>query len=216
MGCLIQTGRSRRRRRIRLPVPRQSHRIHSATTTRDWRVAFSLLAFFLPYGTALKDHTQRVKAFGVDLEVSAIMLFVLVGLTLSLTGIYLRSRNYEERIQGKDSEVSTLASKVENLQEELRRAKRLDVSALITLENAEDGILPEQLKCNLLLFGGVERKLPAVRGGVTKGQYRLEIQSITQNEVIQALQCTESSKGRRWALDRIDPLSPEYKLRPAP
>ena len=47
-------------------------------------VAFWVLSFFLPYGKKIKGKTQKIKAFGIDLEVSILTLLLLVGLPTAL------------------------------------------------------------------------------------------------------------------------------------
>ena len=54
-----------------------------------------LLSFFSSFGDKFKDKTQKIKGFGIDLEVSVLSLFILVGVALSFAGIYLNVMNYE-------------------------------------------------------------------------------------------------------------------------
>lgn len=49
-------------------------------------VVFCVLSFFFPYGEKLKGKIQKIKGFGVDLEVSVLTLFIIIGVILSFSG----------------------------------------------------------------------------------------------------------------------------------
>jgi hypothetical protein len=174
-------------------------------------VLFSLVAFVAPFGTNLKDKTQRIKGFGLDLEVSVLTLFVLIGLTLSLSGIYLITRDYEAKLNELSEYRVKLARAEEDFSRALAQARQFDVTALLKLEDDGNHPDPADLRCGLRLFIGPTRPL-TVEAGIKAGQYSVTIHSITQETVIRALECQHTKTKRQWILEQFNPLSPEYSL----
>lgn len=62
-------------------------------------VVFALLSFLRPNAVTLQGKTQKIKGFGLDLEISVLTLFVLIGMTFSLIGAYLVVQDYEGKIR---------------------------------------------------------------------------------------------------------------------
>jgi hypothetical protein len=175
-----------------------------------------LIVAALPFNisTAYKDKVQHIKAFGVDLDISVLTLLVLVALTLSLTGAFFLSRDYEQRLAA----LSELPAKLSALDTahrvELARAKQVDVIALITLDGLDVDHAPEpkELSCTLRLHGGAGTKELEVSEGVLKAQYSVLLENLTAEERIRTLQC-KTKDGRAWFIDKFNPLEPEYELK---
>jgi hypothetical protein len=178
-------------------------------------VLFSMFAFYRPFGLPLKEKTQRLRGFGLDLEISVLTLFVLIGLTFCLTGFYLLTRDYESKIEELSGLKEDLRRAEKDFAVALRQAKQFDVTAFITLDSAADQGMPrpDQLECKLLLFGGGSqpRKL-AVEAGIVESQYRVVVENLTESMQIRMLQCQDTSTRRRWTLETFNPLEPEYRL----
>ena len=176
-------------------------------------VLFALGVFVSPRGARLRETTQKIKGFGLDVEVSVLTLFVLIGLTFSLAGIYLIVRDYEKKV----SEVGTLRLELARAERDFSRAlaqaKQIDVTALVTLQEPGGAPpLPDDLRCRLHVFAGSTRQL-RVDPGVKPLQYYVNIDNISPAEVIRALECLHPGSNRRWALENFNPLQPEYQLR---
>ena len=79
-------------------------------------VLFCLGSFIFPYGEKFKSTNQVFKGYGLDLEISLLTVFVLLGVALSLTkvGIFLYTSARD---------VSTLAADNNRLLVELKNAK---------------------------------------------------------------------------------------------
>lgn len=176
-------------------------------------VVFALITFVSPRGAKLRESRQKIKGFGLDVEVSVLTLFVLIGLTFSLAGIYLIVRDYEKKVAELGETRLELARAERDFSRALAQAKQIDVTALITLqEPGGTPPLPDDLRCRLHVFAGVTRQL-RVDPGVKPLQYYVNIDNISPSEVIRALECQHPSSNRRWALENFNPLQPEYQLR---
>ena len=177
-------------------------------------VLFALLAFVLPFGLSLKDTTQKIKGFGLDLQVSVLALFVLIGLTLSLTGIYLITQDYESKIE----ELTDYKVKLQNAEhafkQALAQARQVDVQALITLNDAgaEGSPDPQKLRCKLFIFGDAQPRDLRVEKGIQKGEYSVWIDNMNAGTIIRRLVCEDPDENRKWTLEKFNPLNPEYSL----
>jgi len=85
---------------------------------------------------------QKLKGFGMDLNVSIVTLLVLVGLVLSLTSTFLQVKNY-------DSELASAKQKATGLEVALSQARKMNVNAHITFEGVTtpEDIKLEDLQC---------------------------------------------------------------------
>lgn len=175
-------------------------------------VLFSLTAFVRPFGVSLRDTRQKIKGFGLDLEVSVLTLFVLIGVTLSLSGIYLVTRDYEAKLGELADYRIRLARAEEDFSRALAQARQIDVTALVTLDDDGNHPAPSELRCELQLFGSPRGRPLSVESGIKPGQYAITIHSITSENVIRALDCQHAQTNRTWTLEKFNPLAPEYRL----
>src|SRR4051812_22761254 len=84
----------------------------------------SVFAFTRP-SSPLKEKTQRIKGFGLDLEVSVLTLIVLIGLTFSLAGIYLVTRDYDTTVKALSGAREDLKRARENFDYAIDQAKKI-------------------------------------------------------------------------------------------
>jgi hypothetical protein len=176
-------------------------------------VLFSIFAFVRP-SNSLKDKTQRIRGFGLDLEVSVLTLFILIGLTFSMAGIYLVTREYEKKIEDLAGAKDDLKRAEIDFAHALRQARQIDVTAYVTLDGSNDqGVpRPEQLECNLFLFGSQSPRRLSVGPGIQERQYQILIENLSQAVPIRLLTCQDTLTRRAWKLDQFNPLEPEYRL----
>ena len=98
-------------------------------------IIFCILSFLLPYGEKFRDKTQKVKGFGLDLEVSVLTLLILIGVSMSLTGVYLQICDYKGQL---DEAIRRRYA----AEDALSQTKKMEMKILVTLENAGEDDIP--------------------------------------------------------------------------
>jgi len=174
-------------------------------------VLFTLVMFLRPNSANLHGKTQKLKGFGLDLEISVLTLFVLIGMTFSLVGTYLVVQDYETKVRETGELRQALTRASEAFDVALRKARQVDVTALIDLQDVGDRVPdPNDLTCEVHLFNAPPRKLPVARG-VDRGQYYVTLDNLSAGLLLLKLECRDSD--RRWTIARFNPLEPQYLLR---
>lgn len=157
---------------------------------------------------------QKLKGFGLDLNVSVVTLLVLVGLVLALTSTFLQVRNY-------DSALSEAEKKAEALNVALSQAKRMNVSADISFEGISklSDLKLEDLKCRYYIDNPDTNAGWVDDAKLTKGvhglSFVLTLEDITPKSRIEVIEVTDQNPQhpRRWEIKDIGTvLRPSYRL----
>jgi len=176
-------------------------------------VLFCLLALMLPFGAKIKDKTQRFKGFGVDVELSVLALFVMTGLVLSLTGIYLVTRDYETKLQELAQYKTRLERAEVDFKNAIERSQRFDVRVLLDLEGVSDADAPtpDQLICQVQKS---RDKLTTVEvePGYKPNQYAANLPNVSSDTRFIQMVCKDNTR-RGWIVENFAPLEPELMLR---
>ena len=173
-------------------------------------IVFCLLSFVFPYGERFKDKIQKIKGFGVDLEVSVITLFILIGVILSFTSIYLQLKDYQNQLASAKTEV--LAA-----QKALVQSQKMEITALVTLEGvAARNDIPklEEVRAEYYLSGSDEPMEAQLSKGYHENQFRVTFKDITRATHIRSLVVQDRSRDnpRRWTIENFMPFEPFYNL----
>jgi hypothetical protein len=165
-------------------------------------------AFIFPYGERLRGKIQKIKAFGLDLEISVITFFVLVGVVFCTAGVYLRMKNYETTL----AEVSIERDKA---REALTLSKKFELTAVINLENLDENNIPklDDLRCSYCLYGDMSPRNIDVVKGYRSNQFKIIFKDISSKSQIAQLTLEEISTGRKWIKENFMPLEPSYTLK---
>ncbi|MBA3357584.1 MAG: hypothetical protein H0U18_16915 [Pyrinomonadaceae bacterium] len=92
---------------------------------------------FTERATPLKT-PQRIKGFGVELEISVLTLLVLVGLILSLSSIYIQVTGYQQQLISSQKQLDTLDREVASARRQLEAAKKIDLTVFVNLEGVNN------------------------------------------------------------------------------
>ena len=170
-------------------------------------------SFVFPYGDRFKGKIQKVKAFGLDLEVSVIAFFVIVGVIFSLTGAYFQQKNYEKKIADTEEALANKDRELKEKEKDLNKKIELEIKPSILLENIDADSKPELE--NLICSYQISGKWDSVR--VEKGVFRLDyaivLEDITPSDHIEFLKVEDSLTGRMWVKEIGSILTPKYSLR---
>jgi hypothetical protein len=186
---------------------------------------FASLAVMLPFGARLQGKTQQIKGFGLELEVSAVVLFFLVGLLLSLIGVYLFTKDYENRL----ATFAGIEAKLERAEQDFReareafreglvKAQQVDVNVLISLADIDPETAPKEtdLTCTVQTFDDRPPTPVPLRRGPQKGQYKARFEDVKSDALLPVMECTHGKWNRTWVLQNFRPRIPEYRLEKRP
>lgn len=170
-------------------------------------VLFCILAFKFQWGAALRDKTQRIHGLGLELEVSVLTLFTLVGVVMAFSGIYLQLKGYEGQIKRYEGELRAT-------REALSSAQKTRLTPLVTLEGVSATAMPklEDVKSEYYEVGNERPVDVTVAPGVRSNQFRL-ILEVSPGTSIRSLVLRDRRTGESWAFELFAPFEPEYTLK---
>jgi len=160
---------------------------------------------------------QKLKGFGLDLNVSVVTLLVLAGLVLALTSTFLQVRNY-------DSALSQAEKRADALETALSQAKRMNVNADITFEGIDvdrpEDISLQDLRCRYYIDNpdSAARWIEDAKltPGVFGAAFVLTLEEITPKSRIEKIEVEDRNPKhpRKWSISNVGTvLRPAYKLR---
>jgi len=169
-----------------------------------------LALVFTPLGEKLKT-PQRIKGFGVDLEVSVLTVFVLIGCLLSLSTFYMQMRNFE-------SSIASAKSESDGLKLALAQAQKTELYPNISLagvDQIKDAPKLDWFHCRYLPHGQKDWIKADVLPGIETTTYRVILRNITTETNIERLECSDDDPKtqRTWTKGSFYPLTPSYELK---
>lgn len=181
-------------------------------------IIFCILSFIFPFGRRFKDKVQKIKGFGLDIEVSILTLIILIGFIFSFTGIYLNTRAYEDEIVNKDKQLSSERAKSIRLLEEIERLEKKDISWLLNLESDNVPKMPELnnivCKYKIRIGRGYKDVEPKVEEGKKNDQFQITFKDITNETVVWKVELRDIKNNTKWIFaEPFSPFVPELQLR---
>ncbi len=171
-------------------------------------IIFCILSFFLPYGEKFKGKIQKIKGFGVDLEISVFTLFIIIGVTLSLTGVYLQIKDYKQQVDKaiKQKEAAKIA---------LAQANKMEMRIVVSLEGISENDMPklEDVKCKYFLPGGNGYIEVDVIKGAMSGTFKIILKDVTSKTHVTRLVLEDNSTNKKWEMKNFMPLEPVFSLK---
>jgi hypothetical protein len=159
---------------------------------------------------------EKIKAFGVDLNVSIITILVLVGLTMSLTSTYMQMRNYEGQLADTRQAVEDSKKQMTALERQLARAGKFDLSVHVMLEGVDTQKKLPPLNDAYCRYYDADTERWVEQVKVNPGialDYVITLESITPATRIQRLEFIDRKAGRTWVIGEFHPLSPTLSLK---
>jgi hypothetical protein len=149
-------------------------------------IVFCIASFFFPFGQRFKETKQTIRGFGVDLEISVLTLFLLIGFAFSLVGVYLHLS--ERSVEALQREHDQAVQQRDQAREELNRARQEQKAAVYGNLVLDGGDLseanPDDLECRYRFQGN--DVVANVHGG--PGGPQIMINDTGLNDVIEAVQ----------------------------
>jgi hypothetical protein len=160
---------------------------------------------------------QRIRGFGVELEISVLTLLVLVGLILSLSSIYIQVAGYHQQLSSSKQQLDSLNSEIASAKRQLEAAKKIDMTVYVKLpEGGNPKDMPKlgDLRGTYYLRGQIDKPIPAdISRGVNSNSYSVLLKNVTPDTFIDSLEVTDEKTGRVWVKKNFFPLSPNYDLK---
>lgn len=177
-------------------------------------IIFCILSFFFPYGDKFKGKIQKIKGFGVDLQISIFTLFIIIGATLVLTGIYLYMEDYEKQLSEAENKVETAIIKEREARNELASAGKIDLRIVVKLEGIEENDMPDIKKVKFEYFvPGSDQPIAAdVLPGPEIKSFKIILNDVSSATYITKLVLHEENTGRKWEKVNFMPLEPVFSL----
>lgn len=166
-----------------------------------------MLSFFFRYGDKLKGKTQKIKGFGVDMEVSVLTVFILVGILLSFSGVYLRVKDYEKNLEA-------ARNKEKAAKQALEQARKMEMKMFLVLEGVDESNAPklEDLHCEYFLSGEDEPTTVDVTRGYSTGHFKAILKEMSCKDHIALLVLEDQVIHRKWVKRSFMPFEPEHLL----
>lgn len=169
-----------------------------------------LVFFILPCGNNFKDRTLKFKGFGMDMEVSVLALFVLMGVVLALTGNYIRITESE-----KNQLLQKSQERAAGLKEALDKANKMDIRMHCLLEGRSENNSPnlENLQCHVYLSGEKNPAEVEIDRRFSSDYITLTLRDITRRANVDTLVIEDASTKTRWTKEHFMPFEPIYTLK---
>ncbi len=156
-------------------------------------IIFCILSFFFPYGEKFTGKIQKIKGFGIDLEISIFTLFILIGVILSSTGVYFKIKDYDNRLNNAKIEVL-------NAENELAKCEKMDMRMVVSLEGVSATDMPklEDVKCKYFLPGSDKYIEADVIKGVSRGTFKIILKDVNSLTHVLQLVLEDNATNRKW------------------
>lgn len=159
---------------------------------------------------------QRIRGFGVELEISVLTLLVLVGFILSLSSIYMQVTGYQQRLASSADELKQLKSDMDSTRRQLEAAKKIDMTAYITLDGVgSPNDMPKlaDLTSRYYVHGQGDKPVQAeVSRGAEWTSLSLSLKNLTPETHIDRLEVIDQKSNKVWVKTNFYPLNPTYSL----
>lgn len=170
-------------------------------------IIFCILSFLFPYGEKFTGKIQKIKGFGVDLEISILTLFIIIGVILSSTGVYFQIKDYEKQlINAKNNE--------EVAKKRLAEAEKMEMRMVVSLEEVSENDMPklEDVKCKYFLPGSDKPIEADVIKGVSSGSFKIIFKDVNSMTHVIKLVLEDNATNRKWVKMYFMPLEPVFLL----
>lgn len=169
---------------------------------------FCFGSFVFPYGDRFKSKIQKVKAFGLDLQVSVVTFFVIIGVIFLFTGVYIQIKNYEAQLASSKEQLDYANKKLEE-------EKRQNVMAYISLENVDVSSLPtlENVECKYYFMNDSHEHVADVMLTRSGDRFKISLKDVPSAKMIELLEFRDRITNREWKKEFFQPAVPTYVLK---
>lgn len=159
---------------------------------------------------------EKIKAFGVELEISVLTLLVLVGFLLSISSIYLHVNGYQKQVIEFQKNLLERDAQMAEQRKQLEASKKIDMAIYVRLlVNSGSDNQPKlsDLTANYYLRDQSEPIEVDIGRGVDGNTYKVLFKNITSATYVESLELRDAITGHVWVKQNFFPLNPTYDLK---
>lgn len=170
-------------------------------------IFFCIGSYILKYGDRFSGKSQKIKGFGLDLEISVRAIFILTGILLLFTGVYINNKDYESSL--KEANATIHAAKIA-----LEIANKKEVRIVVRIDGVRGGNMPplDELKCKYFVPGNDIAIYADVVHGISPGTFKIILKEIASDTHISKLELEDKLNNRKWIKENFMPMEPVYTL----
>ena len=157
---------------------------------------------------------EKIKAFGVELEISVLTLLVLVGFVLSISSIYLHVNGYQQQVISSQKDLEKRNTEVAEARKQLEAAKKIDMIVYVKLPDNSGQSKLGDLRANYYLRGQADKPIQAdISRGIEANSYSVSFKNLTPDTYVESLEVVDEKTNRVWVKKNFFPLNPTYDLK---
>jgi hypothetical protein len=178
-------------------------------------IFFCMLAVFVPNIKNVITSQQEFSGLGVNMKVSILTVFVLMGVLLSMSSFLLQWRGYlkvlqddKRTIEEAATKIAALNARIEEQSEREVRTRKFDTTILLKPKGFNAGLVSDEWECEYRLEGPsgtpsepMHAGTDAVRGGKL---LKAELKGITTDTRLSSITIKRGKKA--WVYEAFSPL----------
>ena len=182
--------------------------------------------YFFSYGERLKDKIQEIKAFGTDMKISVVTVFIFVGVALIIPMVWT---GFNNTIKALDSSRQNLQSEKDSIIKERdvlklkfedAMAKRTrDQVCLLDLEGVSERDFPKKEDVQVVYVDENSTGLPQIIDHeITAGQHKkvkVTFKNINDDTEYATIEVIRISTDQHWVFEEFRPARPLLSLKKA-
>ncbi len=171
-------------------------------------IFFCLLAVFVPNVKSLITSPQEFSGLGVNMRVSILTVFVLMGFILSLSSFALQWRGFMTREEGYKEEISKLKFENKQFEERENRARKFNMTVVLKPKGLDEILSTDDWTCVYYLedsYGKPSRPVQAPLNRAKDGKrFKVTLDDLTPETRIYSIKLKKGDKV--WSVEGVFPL----------
>jgi hypothetical protein len=167
-----------------------------------------MLALFVPHVKSLLTKPQEFSGLGVNMRVSILTVFVLMGFILSLSSFALQWQGFMTRENDYKNKIGALESEKKQLEEQQTRARKFDMTIVLRPKGLNEVLNTDEWSCVYYLEDSSGRPSRAISAPLVRAKegksFKVTLEGITPETRIYSIKLKKGKKS--WEADGLFPL----------
>ncbi len=176
-------------------------------------IFFCLVSVFVPNIKALVSSPQEFSGLGVNMRVSILTVFVLMGFILSLSSFALQWQGFKTREHAYNETISRLKIEKEQAEERELRSRKFNINLALKPQGLNEELYSKEWECFYFLAERQDKppdmKPHTAKVVVAKDGKSLKVflEGLTQEAFIYSIKLKRKTDGKVWSVTGVTPLS---------